>query len=90
MRTEPKIVPLNEEFHARLTALLFDFMNDPAVYVTIHNGTFTFGDVANPSAVVSIADQVTPGTWLVQRDLLRQAGRVLRRATTPSHIDIDL
>lgn len=88
MRTRPKVTSLNEEFYSRLTALMFDFMNDPAVYVTIHDGTFTFGSVVEPEAAISITDQVTPGTWSDQRDLLRQAGRVLRRATTAAHVDL--
>lgn len=89
MRTQPKVTSLNEEFYSRLTALMFDFTNDPAVYVTIHNGTYTFGSVMEPEAAISIVDQVTPDTWADQRDLLRQAGRVLRRATTAMHIDLE-
>lgn len=90
MRTQPKVTSLNEEFYSRLTALMFNFMNDPAVYVTIHNGTFTFGSVVEPEAVVHIVDDVTSGTWSDQRELLRQAGRILRRATTGAHIELDI
>lgn len=68
---------------------MFDFMNDPAVYVTIHDGTFTFGSVLEPEAAISVKDQVTPETWPSQRDLLRQVGRALRRATTAAHIDLE-
>lgn len=88
MNARRRTASINEEFHSRLTTLMFDFMNDPSVYVTIHDGTFIFGEFGNAKNIVCIRDTLDANTLAHQHDLLRAAGRLLRRATTAAHIDL--
>lgn len=79
------------DFNSGLTTLLFEFANDPAVYVFIHDGIVTFGKYGGIDGQprVSVPDTVSPETVLERRASLREARRILHEATTPEHFDFD-